>query len=424
MASPRKCIKPARETIFHLFIMNVLPLDIIERVGKTLASKDLASFCRSSATVANTVRPELLKRRKTELDTFRTEVRRAVCVLKTQLLRSMIRQLDDIMLYENGHFPQENIDSEGTVIAFTTMPDWSFVKLTEGVLHGTCSTVSGDLHASVAYGQSKHDPLFPERIWLGACISSIDLKKKDGQMLGRWVSTRPWAFRNDFVTPTRIGFVENDTGMFWIEPMDLLGPMSGTAMCNFPLTYTYNYPTFKEHVSILDDELISPPGDNPAAQVFRAWEDSAIVLLDRYRTRPNNQHWLHTDYATPTPDWMDSEFPRDDIIAAFERALGPNWTFEHIEGAPGMHGAPGVSLTIRASMPWRSGKLVATYDVESNWRDVRFHTDTMTAMFRFDAPGLVCSVVENGVTDSGAITDDVHEFANLARRTGMPVLII
>lgn len=392
--------------------MNVLPLDIVERVGKTLASRDLASFCRTTSFVASTVRPELLKRRRAELQTFRAEVREAVGVLKTQLLRSMVRQLDDIPLLEHGHFPQR-VDNEGTIIAFTTMPVWTFVKLKEGVMHGTCSTTSGILCASVAYGQARFDPLFPERVWLGACISSIDLKKKNGAMLGRWVSARPWAFRDDFLLPTRIGFMENDAGMFWIEPMDMLGPMSGTAVCNFPLACTH--PTFEEHVKIVDDELNLVHDDNPAAQIFRAWEDSAVVLLDRYRTRPNNEFWLHTDYATTTPDWMGSEFPRDAVIAAFERALGSDWTIEHFAGVP---------WSIRASTPWRSGRLVATYDVESNWRDIRFHTDTMTAMFRFDAPGLVCTVVENGVTDGSAITDDVRDFADLAWATGMPVLII
>lgn len=388
--------------------MNALPLDIVERVGKTLTSKDLASFCRASSSMAVAVRPELVKRRIHELDVFRREVHSAVRVLKTQLMRSMIRQLDDIQVLEHGNFPV--VENEGSIITFTTMPEWTFIEPVEGVMHGTCSTSSGlQLHANVSYGRTWHDDLVPERMWLGACISNIDLKK-NGVVVGKWVSTRPWSFRNDVLLPKNIGFLENEFGMFWIEPADLLGPMSGMSVCKFSIAGVH--PSFEDHVQITDDEL-NRTADDPATKIFKAWTDSAVVLLDRYRTRSNNPNWLHTDYAVTTPDWMASEFPREDILAAFECALGSGWTIEH-----------DAFRTIRASTTWKSGELVATYDVESNWRDIRFHDGNMTAMFRFEAPGLVCTIIKDGVTDGDAITDDVYEFATLARQTGMPVMIM
>lgn len=387
-----------------------LPFDIVERVGKTLDTRDLASFCRTTPSVARVVRPELTKRRTAELDTFRIEVRKAVRVLKMQLLRSMIRQLNDIPELENGHFPHVG-NEEGSIISFTTMPEWKFTEPMGGVMHGSCFMSCGTrMQVSVAYGQSRGDDLIPKRMWLGACISSVGLTKLDGTVLGKWVSTRPWSFRNEFALPTRIGFLENDVGMFWVEPSDLLAPMSGLDVCNFP--WPGVSPSFREHVWITEQELNSKP-DDPASKIFQAWTDASIVLLDRYRTRTNDPNWLHTDYAVATPDWMISEFPRAGVFAAFERALGPEWKIE-IDAF----------RTVTASIPWRSGNLVTTYDIESNWRDVRFNDGIMTAMFRFEAPGLTCTVVRDGVTDGDAITDDVREFANLAKRAGMPVLVM
>lgn len=396
--------------------MDLLPRDMIELVGSKLPSKDLAAFCRTSTTIARIAGRELTRRREAALGLFRTEVRKASKILKTQVLRSMIRQLDSVPDLEAGEFPRFN-EFEGNVIQLTAMPDWSFSKTAEGWLEAVLETTCGvALRASVAYGNTWSSDNYPERLWLGACVSNVEMTSPNGDVLGKWVASRPWAFRNeDMVLPTDFGFVEDDVGMFWLEPCDLLAPVSGTDVDKFKPWWGV-MPAYEDHVRIADEELRDhATDDNPAAQVFAAWRESAIVLLDRYRTRNNHPvSWLHTGYAVITPDWMHTRFPDAEIFDAFERALGPSWT---VEKNPSFR-------TVYARKPWRSGELVVTYDVEANWRDIRFHDGKVTAIFRCEAPGLSCVVTKDAVCDSEAMTDDVKEFVKLSKDTGMPVMIV
>ena len=403
-------------TLLSFFAMD-LPCDMIELVGSKLPSRDLAAFCQASRNVARIAGNELAKRRSAILNTFKAEVSKASKVLKTQVLRSMIRQLDSVPELESGEFPQFNA-LEGSVIILTAMPEWSFAKTIDGWLEATLQTSCGvEMRASVAYGNTHVNDTYPDRQWLGACISNVELTSPSGDTLGKWISSRPWAFRIDNAVdmPTDFGFVENDVGMFWMEPSDLVAPMSGTGMYKFPPWWGV-LPQYEDHVRIVDEELRDDPNDdNPAAQVFAAWRDSAIVLLDRYRTRSNYpDDWKHTGYVVVTPDWMNARFPDADIFDAFERALGPSWTVEKNASF----------RTVYARKPWRSGELVATYDVEANWRDVRFHDGKITAIFRCEAPGLTCTIMHDAVSDSRATTDDVKEFTRLAESTGMPVMMV
>jgi hypothetical protein len=396
--------------------MNLLPCDMIELVGSKLPSKDLAAFCRTSSGIARAAGRALALRRNAMLGAFRTEIRTASKILKTQVLRSMIRQLDAVPDLEAGGFPRFDA-VEGDVIEMTAMPEWSFSRTAEGWLEAVKKTSCGvSFRASIAYGNTWTSDNYPERLWLGACISSVKMTSPAGNLLGEWTASRPWMFRNDDDTtlPADVGFVEDEVGMFWLEPMDLLAPASGTDVTSFKPWWRIE-PKYEDHVRIADEELRDrvTSDDDPAAQVFAAWRDSAMVLLDRYRTRNNRpSSWLHTGYAVVTPDWMRARFPDAEVFDAFERALGPSWTVDK-----------NISFrTVYARRPWRSGELVATYDVEANWRDVRFHDGKVTAIFRCEPPGLACVITKDAVCDLDAMTDDVKEFIRLSVDTGMPVV--
>lgn len=396
--------------------MNQLPCDMIELVGSKLPSKDLAAFCRVSSNIARAAGRALSTRRKAMMETFRAEIRSVSKILKTQVMRSMIRQLDAVPYLETGGFPRFDA-AEGDVIEMTAMPEWTFSRTAEGWLEAVAKTSCGvSIRASVAYGNTWTSDNYPERLWLGACISDVKMTSPAGDLLGEWTASRPWTFRHDMPLPVEVGFVEDEVGMFWLEPMDLLAPLSGTDVTKFKPWWGVAA-EYEDHVRIADEELRdrATTDDDPAAQIFAAWRDSAMVLLDRYRTRNNHpESWLHTGYAVVTPDWMHAEFPDSDIFDAFERALGSSWTVDR----------NAAFRTVYARRPWRSGELVATYDVEANWRDVRFHDGKMTAIFRCEAPGLTRVVTEDAMmVDSTTENKDVEKFTALCRETGMPVML-
>ena len=332
--------------------MNI-PRDMIECIGEALSPRDLASLMTTSKAMYETLVAVRNKKRAEFLIEFRRDVESVVRALKCQVFRAMTAHLGEIPWLESGEFPTLELGEytgRAIALALTTQGGarWDPEYDEDGCGH-VCMTarVGGiALEFNIAVGTTWTYEIHPVPCWLGAGIKSVVAWDVDGRTLAAWHGPDPY-FRTTpvLMPPTTREYIDNPVSganSLWQDPDGLLMPAPGTWL---------DAPEFDgRHVRAVKrldeirciDECLRPwaaakptaakttaakttAAKTTAVDVVRmaldAWEASAIVALERYRSRANNEEWLMTRYATEIPDWVDVPFPDEDIADAFYAAI-------------------------------------------------------------------------------------------------------
>jgi hypothetical protein len=372
----------------------MVPGDVLEVIGSNLGSRDLAALAAVDR-FANGVLVHSMRRRRAEyLSDFRARVSRAFGMLRCQLLRSMMRQLDDIADLESGELP--DMTYEAGMITMATFPVWEFRDDGFGRMFATLEIGHLDINVEIACGTTWTFEDKPERCWLGASLESVSVFGPSA--VAEWRG-RQHEFRTDIPLPALTESVTTETGnVFWMDPEDLLAPMPGTRVES--ATRGSGYSKFEDEARIVDSELCDAKTD-VASQILGALETAAIPILERYRSRANNPDWLGTSYASAQPDWTDVPFPETSF------GLGDDWTCA-TQGS-------GAAAVLTATRPWESGELILRYDVWRNERTLRYAIGDETATFSFVPPGMSCAASE--------ATGDVLDLVRMFRDAGMYTLV-
>ena len=327
--------------------MNI-PRDMIECIGEALSPRDLASLMTTSKAMYETLVAVRNKKRAEFLIEVRRDVESVVRALKCQVFRAMTAHLGEIPWLESGEFPTLELGEytgRAIALALTTQGNarWDPEYDEDGCGH-VCMTarVGGiALEFNIAVGTTWTYEIHPVPCWLGAGIKSVVAWDVDGRTLAAWHGPDPY-FRTTpvLMPPTTREYIDNPVSganALWQDPDGLLMPAPGTWL---------DAPEFDgRHVRAVKrldeirciDECLRPwaaakptaaettAAKTTAVDVVRmaldAWEASAIVALERYRSRANNEEWLMTRYATEIPDWVDVPFPDEDIADAFYAAI-------------------------------------------------------------------------------------------------------
>ena len=382
-------------SILYYFTMNVVPGDVLEAIGTNLDPRDLASFATINRFAASVLTRMLCLRRRERLDRFRAKASTAFGALRCQLLRSMMRQLDEIADLEDGELPE--LSYEAGVITMSTFPTWIFNDDGFGTMFATLQIENVDINVEIACGTTWTFENRPERCWLGASIESVSMFGPE--TIAEWRG-RKHEFRADVPLPAITEYVTTASGnMFWMDPEDLLAPMPGTRMES--ATRGSGYAGFEDEVRIVDSELCDAKTD-VASQILGALETSVVPILERYRSRANNPEWLGTSFAAAQPDWTNVPFPETSF------GLGDEWTCQ-TQGA-------GSAAVLTATRPWKSGELILRYDVGRNERSLRYVWGDESATFELVPPGLWCCI-------AGEATEDVMDLVRMFEAAGMPTFV-
>ena len=387
-----KTPKISKPSVLFVFVMMV-PGDVLEVIGGNLGSRDLASLARVDRFAAGALEHSMRRRRAEYLSDFRARVSRAFGMLRCQLLRSMMRQLDEIADLEDGELP--DMTYEAAFLTMATFPVWEFGGDGFGTLFATLEIGHLDINVEIAYGTTWTFEDRPERCWLGASLESVSMFGPSP--VAEWRG-RKHEFRADVPLPAITESVTTDDGnIFWMDPEDLLAPMPGTRMES--ATRGSGFSKFEDEARIVDCELCDVKTD-VASQILAALETSIVPILERYRSRANNPDWLITSFASAQPDWTDVPFPE----ASF--GLGNEWTCAT--------SGSGAATVLTATRSWKSGELILRYDVWHNERSLRYVFGDESATFTFVPPGMSCVASET--------TEEVLELAQLFRDAGMYTL--
>lgn len=373
----------------------MVPGDVLEVIGSNLGSRDLAALAAVDRFANGALMHSMRRRRAEYLSDFQFRVSRAFGMLRCQLLRSMMRQLDDIADLESGQLP--DMTYEAGMITMATFPMWEFGDDGFGTLFATLEIGHLDINVKIACGTTWTFEDRPERCWLGASIESVSMFGPS--TVAEWRG-RQHEFRADVPLPALTEYVTRESGnMFWMDPEDLLAPMPGTRMES--ATRGSGYSKFEDEARIVDSELCDAKTD-VASQILTALETSVVPILERYRSRANNPDWLDTSYASAQPDWTGVPFPETSF------GLGDDWTCA-TQGA-------GAAAVLTATRPWKSGELILRYDVGRNERTLRYAFGDDSATFSFVPPGMSCVVATE-------TTGDVMDLVQMFRDAGMYTLV-
>lgn len=372
----------------------MVPGDILEVIGSNLGARDLAALAAVDRFAADALTHSMRRRRAEYLSDFRAKASTAFGALRCQLLRSMMRQLDEIADLESGELPE--LSYEAGVITMSTFPTWEFDDDGFGIMFATLEIGHFDISVDIAYGTTWTFEDKPERCWLGASLERVSMFGPSP--VAAWRGRRH-EFRADVPLPAITEHLMTGSGnIFWMDPEDLLAPMPGTR----PESATRGsaFSKFEDEARIVDSELCDV-GTDVASQILAALETSVVPILERYRSRANNPDWLITSFAAAQPDWTNVPFPKTSF------GFGDDWTCA-------THGS-GAAAVLTATRPWKSGELILRYDVGRNERSLRYVFGDESATFSFVAPGMSCVATET--------TEDVTELVRLFGAAGMPVFV-